>query len=174
MRSRSARLQRCVRRADVPALRTAPHTCSLPTPTVTETHSFHASSLHPVALPFIRCPPSQVCVPCPPCPRAPRRAPQEPLHTQDAAGQPLSAGDSSGPLLGLGAPSLYICGAADPLISEHALAELAGAGRLGGRDVRVLVLPVRRTEGEGGWQGEGGRGVRDGRDGKPRAADVTW
>ncbi|KAG2446642.1 hypothetical protein HYH02_008214 [Chlamydomonas schloesseri] len=66
---------------------------------------------------------------------------REALHTVDAAGQPLSGPDSSGPLLGLGAPSLYVCGAADPLVGEHALAELAGAGRLGSRDVRVLVLP---------------------------------
>ncbi|KAG2435184.1 hypothetical protein HXX76_007267 [Chlamydomonas incerta] len=66
---------------------------------------------------------------------------REPMLALDAAGQPLSAADSSGPLLGLGAPSLFICGAADPLISEHGLAELVGAGRLGSRDVRMLLLP---------------------------------
>lgn len=57
---------------------------------------------------------------------------------------PFPSFDSSGPLLGLYAPVLFLAASTDPLFSEASLAELGP--RMAHLDVRSVVLQVRNTE----------------------------
>ncbi|GLI66835.1 hypothetical protein VaNZ11_010791, partial [Volvox africanus] len=75
-----------------------------------------------------------------------KEAPETPLPEDagaQAAGVPApfaaSSPDSSGPLLGLTAPVLFVTASTDPLISETALVELGP--RMSTPDVRSVVLP---------------------------------